>query len=81
MNFNYQEKKKESLKIGMVFETEFYKYLIIEGIDGKINVVNLSLNNLCLETFNDINEIKKDFSIIKVFYPEDVKVTLLTNKN
>lgn len=81
MYFNYQEKEKESLKIGMVFETEFYRYLIIEGIDGKINVVNLSLNNLCLETFNDINEIKKDFSIIKVFYPEDVKVTLLTNKN
>ena len=78
MNFNYQEKKKESLKIGMVFETEFYKYLIIGGIDGKINVVNLSLNNLYLETFNDINEIKKGFSIVKVFDPEDVKVTLLT---
>ena len=77
MNFNYQE-KKGSLKVGSVFETDFYKYLIVKRKDGELSVVNLSLNILRSESFNDINDIKNEFVIVKIFDPEDVKVTLLT---
>ena len=77
MKFNYQE-KKDSLKVGSIFETDFYKYLIVRGNDGKLNVVNLSLNTLSSKVFNDLNDIEMEFSIVKIFEPEDVTLTLLT---
>ena len=40
MNFNYQE-KKGSLKVGSVFETDFYKYLIIKR--KKLYCMNLHI--------------------------------------